>query len=102
MEPNLWLHAGPRPVESGCQALKRKCRGLRTAPAGCSVGTDDGGVVGRAQGGKRELSWHPAYPPSCPSAVVVSIGKVLIVRWVDRPEVAFTVVAPARFDETVV
>ena len=99
MEPHLWLNAGPRPVESGHQA--GECRDLRTAPAGCSVG-DCGGMVGGGQGVKAELSCHPAYSPPCPPALVVPFRKVLIVCWVNRPEVAFTVVTSACFDEAVV
>lgn len=68
---------------------------LRTAPTGRSVGSDEGRVVGGAQGGKGELSCHPAYPPTCPPAVVVAVRKVLVVRGVNRPEVAFPIVTAA-------
>lgn len=95
MEPHLWLRTGPWPVKSGCQAGQRDCLDLRTAPTGRSVGSDEGRVVGGAQGGKGELSCHPAYPPTCPPAVVVAVRKVLVVRGVNRPEVAFPIVTAA-------
>lgn len=100
--PHLWLHTGPRPVQSGCQAGQRDRWGLRAAPIGRSVGPGEGRVVGGAQGGKGELSRHPAYPPPRPPAVVVPIRKVLVVCRVNRPEVAFPVVAATRFDEAII
>lgn len=102
VKPHLWLHTGPWPVESGCQAGQRECLDLRTAPTGCSVGPGKGRVVGGAQGGEGELSCRPAYPPPRPPAVVVPFRKVLVVWGVNRPEVAFAVVAAACFDEAIV
>ncbi len=53
MEPHLWLHTGPWPVESGSKAGQRERLVSRTAPTGCSVGPGEGRVeVGRANGGK--------------------------------------------------
>lgn len=102
MEPHLRLHTGPGPVESWCQGRQRERLDLRTAPTGGSVGPGEDGVVGGAQGGKGELYCHPAYPAACPAAVVVPVRKVLVVGGVNRPEVAFTVVAAACFDEAVI
>lgn len=102
VEPHLWLHARPWPVESGCQAGQRECLGLRAAPVGRSVGPGEGRVVGGAKGGKGKLSCHPAYPPPRPSAVVVPVRKVLVVCWVNCPEVAFAVVTAACFDEAII
>lgn len=83
VEPQLWVHTGPWPVESRCQAGQREWWGLWTAPTGRSVvlvlGAGEGRVVGGTQRGQRELPCHPAYPPPCPSTVVVSIREVLIV-----------------------
>lgn len=79
MEPHLRLHTGPGPVESWCQGRQRECLDLRTAPTGRSVGAGEGWVVRGAQGGKGELSRHPAYPAACPAAVVVPVRKVLVV-----------------------
>lgn len=53
-------------------------------------------------GGEAELSRDPAHPPPRPPAVVVPLGKVLVVGWVDGPEVSFAVVAAAGFDEAFV
>lgn len=66
------------------------------------MGPGEGRVVGGAQGGKGHLSCHPAYPPPRPPAVIVPVAKVLVVCRVNGPEVAFAVVAAARFDEAVV
>lgn len=105
VKPDLWMHVGPRPVESGGQARQRKHGGLGTAPAGHPVRAvcEGGGrVVGRGQGGEAELSCHPSRPPPRPPTMVVPFREVLIVGGVNRPEVAFTVVASTRFDEAVV
>ena len=104
MKPHLWLNAGPRPVESGCQAGQRDCRGRGTAPTCRSVGMGEGGsrVVRRGEGGKSELSCHFAYPPPCPPTVVVPLCKILIVCRVNRPEMAFSIVASTRLYEAIV
>lgn len=73
VKPHLRLHAGPWPVESGCQAGQRKCLDLRAAPIGCSVGPGKDRVVRGADGGKWELSCYPANSASCPPAVVVPV-----------------------------
>lgn len=102
VKPDLRLHTCPWPIQCRCQEGQRKCLDLRTAPTGCSVGPGKCRVVGGTQGGEGELSRHPAHPPSCPPAVVVPIGKVPVVWGVNRPEVAFTVVTAAGFDEAII
>lgn len=105
VKPDLWMHVGPRPVESGGQTRQRKCGGLRTAPTGHPVRAvckGGGRVVGGVQGGQAELSCHPPCPSPCPPTMVVPFREVLIVGRVNRPEVAFTVVASTRFDEAII
>lgn len=100
MEP--CLSAGPRPVESWCDAGQRERLDLWAAPTCCSVGVGEGLMVGGDQGRKGELSCNPAHSPPRPAAVVVPVTKVLVVGWVDCPEVALAVFTAACFDEAVV
>lgn len=49
-----------------------------------------------------ELAHHSADPSPYPAPVVLPFGEVLVVSWVDGPEVAFAVFAAACLDEAFV
>ena len=103
VKPHWWVHIWPRrPVKSRGHAGQGQHLDLRAAPAGCSVGSGKSSMVRGAQGGQGQLPRGSPYPSPCPPAVVVPIGKVVVVWRVDRPKVAFPIVASACFNEAVI
>lgn len=94
----MWLQCCPAPVCSGSVAWKGL--GIWAAPAGRPLH-----VAERLVGGGQCVgdSFHPPPdPPSGLASVIVSIREVMVVDWVNGPEVTLAIVAASSLDKALV